>query len=153
MHAYRQAPWRTRRQTIGLFLAVLVCASMVAALYLSVTSRTAIIGREIQSLESEISANRQRNADLETRLAILLSNRETERRAREQGFRPAGPDEIHYLVVPGYVPPQPVSLAARPDLRVNAPAVPPEYTQSLFEWFDEQMRASTSSSSPVGASQ
>ena len=54
-----QALWRTRRQRIGAFLAALVGISMVAALYLSVTSRTTLVGREIQSLESKISINKQ----------------------------------------------------------------------------------------------
>jgi hypothetical protein len=47
----RQAPWREQRQWIGLFLVGLVLVAMVAAIYLNVTVRTAISGREIQLLQ------------------------------------------------------------------------------------------------------
>ena len=139
IHAYHQAPWRTQRQMIGIFLITLLAVAMVAALYLSLTANAAILGREVQALQYEITANERINADLQTRLALLTSTSEMERRARAAGFRPARPDELVYVVVAGYVPPQPAILAAAP-----APADdtgrPAAYSQSLIEWFDQTMR-------------
>ncbi len=133
-HAYRQAPWRMQRQMVGTVLAIVVFASMVAALYLSVTARTAILGREVQSLEMEIAAVQRENADLKIELARLRSTAEMERRARALGFYPAEPEDLEYVVVPGYRPPEAVVLATES----SAPAVmlvPREYSQSLLDWF------------------
>ena len=47
---YRQAPWRVQRQWIGLFLLALVLVAMVAAIYLNVTVRATVAGREIHLL-------------------------------------------------------------------------------------------------------
>ena len=43
----RQAHWRVQRQWIGLFLLGLVAVSMVAAIYLNVTVRATLAGREV----------------------------------------------------------------------------------------------------------
>jgi hypothetical protein len=139
-HAYRQAPWRIQRQWSGAFLLGLLALAMIAALYLDVTAQTAVVGREIQGLQSKIISTHQVNANLQTRLAELLSTTSMEARSRGLGFRPAEPGEIHYLVVPGYARPTGVSLAAT-RTQVSEPGVPPEYTQSLLEWVSEYLRS------------
>ncbi len=48
----RQAPWRVQRQWIGLFLLGLVLVAMVAGIYLNVTVRATLAGREIQFASS-----------------------------------------------------------------------------------------------------
>lgn len=142
VHAYRQAPWRVQRQWTGVFLLALLAVAMVSALYLEVNSRAALVGREIQSLEFEIASIERANADMTTQLAVLQSKAVMEERARALGFRPAEPGEIHYLIVPGYSAPRAVQLAeTQPPL--SAPSIPPEYTQSLLEWFAERVRASS----------
>ena len=50
-------------------------------------------------------------------------------------------EEVEYLVVPGYVAPQPEILSALPQASLSAPSIPPEYSQSLLDWFDQTMRA------------
>jgi hypothetical protein len=140
LNTYRQAPWRTQRQMIGIFLAALAGVTMVAAVYLSVTAEAAIIGRRIQNMEANIIAQQRINSDLETRLAGLTSYEKMESRALALGYQPAKSDELEYLPVPGYQPSQAVMLAPQPQLM--PPAVPPQYTQTLLDWFDEQMRAS-----------
>jgi cell division protein FtsB len=141
VHAYRQAPWRVQRQWTGAFLLALLAIAMVSALYLEINARAALVGREIQGLEFEIASVQRANADMVTQLAILQSKSVMETRASALGFRLAEPGEIHYLVVPGYSAPQAVQLAeTQPPL--SAPSIPPEYTQSLLEWFAEKMHAS-----------
>lgn len=139
LNAYRQAPWRTQRQIIGLFLAALVALTMLAAIYLDVTAETAMLGRKVQHLETEIAYQRQRNADLEAQIAALTSIDEMKQRAGRLGFRPLEADVLEYLPVVGYRPTRVVKLGAEPDPKLNAPLVPPEYTQSLLEWFEQYL--------------
>lgn len=138
IHAYRIAPWRVQRQWIGNALLVVVVLAMVAALYLNVTSRTAISGREIQDLTDAIAASQQVSSDLQTQLAGLTSASSMERRAREMGFRPVEPEELEYLVVPGYYASEAVDLSSSVQPQLNALTIPPEYNQSLLDWMDEK---------------
>lgn len=142
-HAYRQAPWRVQRQWTGAFLLGVLALAMISALYLDVTAQAAIVGREIQTLQSDTTEMQHENADLQTRLATLLSTDTMEARALALGFRPAEAGEIHYLIVPGYVHSTGVSLAAS-NLPASAPSTPPEYTQSLLEWFSEYLQTPAS---------
>ena len=140
IHAYKQAPWRVQRQWIGAFLLVVVGMAMIAALYLDVTARAAVAGREIQEMRFEITAIQRANADLETQLADLTSTAEMQRRASELGYRPVKPGELDYVAVPGFVPPEPAILLAAEDTIQPRHALPSEYTQSLIEWLDERIK-------------
>lgn len=142
IHAYKVAPWRIQRQWIGSALLAVVVLAMVAALYLNVTSRTAIAGREIQDLNNSILISQQVSSDLQTQLASLTSAAAFETRARELGFRPMEPDEVEYLVVPGYSAPGPVNLSSTSHLQLSALTIPPEYNQSLLDWLDERISSS-----------
>ena len=140
IHAYRQAPWRVQRQWVGVFLLVVIGVAMVAALYLDVTARTAVTGREIQDLRVQITNIQRENADLETQLADLTSTAAMERRALERGYRPVLPGELDYVSVPGFVTPEPAILLEATDATPQTDTLPAEYTESLVEWFDERIR-------------
>jgi cell division protein FtsL len=140
IHAYKQAPWRVQRQYVGAFLLIVISASMIAALYLSVTARAAIAGRGIQELRIEITSIQRANADLETQLADLTSTFVMQQRALELGYRPVKPGELDYIAVPGFVAPEPAILLAAEDVTPHEQIVPAAYTQSLIEWFDERIR-------------
>jgi cell division protein FtsL len=140
IHAHRQAPWRLQRQWIGAFLLVVIGAAMIAALYLDVTARAALTGREIQELRAQITTVQRENADLETQLADLTSTAVMQQRATELGYRPVQPGELDYVAVPGFVKPEPEILLAAEDVAPRVQTLPAEYTQSLLEWFSEQIR-------------
>lgn len=140
VHAYRQAPWRIQRQWMGTFLLVVLGVAMVSSLYLDVTAQAAISGREIQGLTSDIITVQHSNGDLQTRLAELTSNEAMQKRALDLGYEPMDTSQIQYVVVPGYAEPQVAIPAVAPALRPSAPSVPPEYTQSLVEWFQDALR-------------
>ena len=140
IHAYKQAPWRIQRQWIGAFLLALIGAAMIAALYLDVTARAAVAGREIQELRFEIATIQRANADLETQLGNLTSTAEMQRRALELGYRPVKPGELDYVPVPGFVVPEPAILWAAEDALLPVQPIPFEYTQSLLEWFGERAK-------------
>ena len=141
IHAYRQAPWRIQRQWIGAFLLAVICAAMVAALYLDVTARTAVAGREIQEMRIVITTVQRENADLETQLADMTATEVMQRRALELGYRPVLPGELDYVAVPGFVTPEPDILLAAKDASPRIESMPAEYTQSLLEWFDDRIRS------------
>jgi len=140
IHAYKQAPWRVQRQWIGAFLLIVIGAAMIAALYLDVTARAALAGREIQELRFEITTIQRTNADLETQLADLTSTDVMQRRALELGYRPVKPGELDYVSVPGFVVPEPAILLAADDTTPRSYTLPMEYTQSLLEWFDDRIK-------------
>jgi hypothetical protein len=142
LHAYKQAPWRTQRQLGSAFLLSVLGSAMIATLYLMVTSQAAIVGREIQGLREKITESERISADLQTNLASLTAKDEMEIRAIAMGFRPIEPNEIEYLLVPGYHTPRGVVMAEEPELKPNLPSIPSEYTQSLLEWLDERLQTS-----------
>ena len=157
---YLQAPWRApmrkQMQMLGGFLLVLVAAAIVAGIYLNVTTRAAALGREIQQMQVRMAGYRrlesipdpedvpveelqQRIANLEAQLAYLTSYEVMEKRAEQLGFEPVSPDEMLYLEVPGYVERQEAVLAPPPSpVVVSAAGIPPEFKQSLVDWFKQQ---------------
>jgi cell division protein FtsL len=139
IHAYKQAPWRLQRQYVGAFLLAVIVVALVSALYLDVTARAALAGREIQNLRAEIVAMQRTNADMETELAVLTSATTMQRRAVELGYRPVKPGELDYIFVPGYVPPEPEILLAAVDITTPTYHLPEVYTESLIEWFDTRI--------------
>jgi hypothetical protein len=138
-YAYKQAPWRVQRQWISGFLLIVLGLAMIAALYLDVTARAALTGRDIQSLSTDIITIQQSNADLETNIAILTSHDAMQNRALGLNYQLVQSNQVQFLVVKGYIAPQPSHLVSAPLLRPSAPTIQPEYTQSLLDWFDERL--------------
>lgn len=139
IHAYKVAPWRIQRQWIGLIFLLVVVLAMVATLYLNITSGTAIAGREIQNLTASITRIQQETGDLQTELASLTSASSMEQRALEMGFRPVEIEEVEYVIVAGYVQPEPFLIHGSQQARLQALTIVPEYNQSLFDWMDEKI--------------
>jgi cell division protein FtsL len=137
--AYKEAPWRTQRKWVVLFLLGTISVGMVAGIYLNVTSRAALAGRKVQVLEAEIADAQRGNADLETKLAELLSTKTMLERAQAMGFVPTAPEDVDFMVIPGYFPPQSVEMASS-NVSRHSPALDPRFSQSLFGWFDEKMQ-------------
>ena len=140
-YAYKQAPWRIQRQWISSFLLIVLGLAMVAALYLDISARAALTGRDIQNLSANIIAVQQSNADLETRIAELTSNQAMEKRAEALNYQPVQAKQVQFIIVPGYIAPQPANLVAAPLLQPSSPTIRPEYTQSLLNWFDQRLHA------------
>jgi cell division protein FtsL len=133
--AYSQAPWRKQLQIIGLFLLGLVFTALVAGIYLNVTARAATIGREIFTMQGKIEDLQMANADLQTRLADITAASQMEKRARDMGFNSIEMDQSMYIVVPGYTGRPRAVLAPPPGpTRAISATLPPDYTESLFDW-------------------
>jgi hypothetical protein len=121
------------------FLVGVVAIAMVSSLYLDITAQAAIAGREIQGLNGDVADVRQNSADLQTRLAELSSDAVMEKRAKDLGYEPVDPAQLQYIAVPGYVAPQADILGIAPAPQPSAPSIPPEYTESLIEWLQQQV--------------
>ena len=143
IHAYKSAPWRIEIQWAGSVSLAVIAFIMVGALFLTVSSETAVAGREIQDLNAAMIVNQQMNTDLQTQLAASTSSSIMEERALELGFRPVAPQEVEYLVVPGYFHPQPEILSSAQIPQMNVQTVPHEYNESLLNWLDERMSVPT----------
>jgi cell division protein FtsL len=143
VQAYRQAPWRTQRQWIVIFLLATVAVGMVAGLYLNVTARAALAGREVQVLEVAIAQNQLTNADLETEIATQLSTENMAKRAEALGFEWASPDQVEYVTVKGYFPPQPVVIRTGTSDSAETTTIDPLYTESLIQWLGQRVGAAS----------
>jgi len=133
--AYSQTPWRKQWQMIGLVSLILVLMAMIAGVYLSISAQSTAVGRDIQSMQSTSIAIDRENEDLQSHLALILSSSEMEARASSLGFVAVPPEQIVYLNVPGYEERQAVILAPSNERNVvGARYMPPEYTESIFEW-------------------
>jgi hypothetical protein len=141
IHAYKQAPWRIQRQWVGAFLLAVIGIAMIAALFLDVTARAAVTGREIQEMRFKIISIQRENADLENNLAKLTSSAEMESRALAKGYRPVQPGELDYVPVPGFVAPEPEILRAAQDTAAPQTSLPYEYSESLLEWFGARIKS------------
>ncbi len=138
----RESGLRFQRQWVISFVAIVGMLALLAGLYLNVTASASIAGRQIQNLEVDIVANEQVNADLETRIATLMSNSVLEQRAQIMGFAPVDRTKLEYMVVPGYFPPQPVSMvssAAPEEILANSP----EFNETLIDWVSKQVEAAS----------
>lgn len=131
---YKQAPWRTQLQWIGLFLIGLFSFGIVSAFYVNVTSRTVLAGREIASSKKNILAMQYNISELESKLAADGSIQKMQERASAMGFKPATPEEFVFLSVPGYTLKPAFSLAPKA-APIPIPLLLPEYSESLFDWF------------------
>ena len=141
IQAYRQAPWRRQVQWIGLFLAAVIFAAVVAGVYLSVTARAAVYGRNIQDARADMELIEKEIENLETDLASLTSVEVMEARADELGYRLIQKNQMIHLTVAGYGgrPLANQSVAAETSAPENA-SLPPEFTLSLIEWFQITVR-------------
>ncbi len=153
----RQAPWRVQRQWVVLFMLGLVVVAMVAWVYLNVTVRATLAGREIQQLRNpslvnpdptnqpnSIATNLRINTELETTLAQLTSVEAMQKRAEEMGFEPVTPEDMLFVTVPGYPQQTTVNLSTSGENKSAVPVILPAYTESWIDFFLNQQAPVTS---------
>jgi cell division protein FtsL len=140
--AYSQTPWRKQLQGIGFVFVVIVLVILTASIFMSITARSAVVGREIQISHKAISALQYEIEDMETELARLSSVAVMKQRALEMGFRPATPEEITYLNVPGIVKINEGRLAAstNPTQLDSDPVLSPAFTQTWTDWLIQNFK-------------
>lgn len=110
-------------------------------MYLAVSAKLAEVGRRVLVLESRRNELMHQNALLTARLAEMTAPALMLARATSLGFRPAGPDDIEYVVVDGEAPGE-AFVAPRPPGTYSQgfSGLSPAFTETLGEWFTRWMR-------------
>ena len=123
----RRLGWLTEAQAVAGWGVILVLAALLGAIYLNQASRIAAIGRRVQIQQSDLEELKRVNGELEREIAEAQSLERLQQEAVRLGFQPAQPDEIEYIVIPGY----PLEEAAPP------PAAPvetvPDEPETMWE--------------------
>jgi hypothetical protein len=132
--ARKLVPWRGQMQWLGVVSLALVSISLLAWVYLSVSSKAGIAGRDIQQYQFEISVTEKSIAQLQTDLALITSSTEMSKRAKKLGFKDVNTYRYTYMVIPGYGG-KPSALLAPESLQsIQKSTINPEFTQSLWDW-------------------
>jgi hypothetical protein len=113
LRAFREAPWRTQTQAVAVVSILLLVVAIIGGFYLTVASRAATAGRDLQTLEYQKTQLLQANGELLAELAELRSITRLAARAQALGYVPAAPGQIDYLRVPDYPYTAPVVAAPR----------------------------------------
>jgi hypothetical protein len=144
--AFKQAPWRSQIQVVGLFLLGLVIVILVAGIYLTISGQAAEAGLDTYNLTYDRRALERTIADSKAQLALISSSSVMEKRATAMGFEPADPGSVVYVSVPGYTGKQTAILAPPPGVvESQGVVVKSEYRESLWDWlFQGINRLSTS---------
>jgi hypothetical protein len=135
--AFKEAPWRTQTQAVAIVSISLLVAAIVGGFYLAVASRAATAGRDLQRLEVQKTLLLQANVELRAQLAELRSVERVVQRALALGYRPAQPEQIHYLRVDNY----PYSVQTTPPPRAAAPPGPqPSTLAQVADWLAQVLQ-------------
>ncbi len=135
LQAYKQAPWRTQTQWVGLFLLVLVLVASITGIYLVISGQAAEAGRTIQKIDSKINDVENEIAQLTTDLAVAKSVEKMQERAKELGFFSLNPHEAIYMEIPGFNARADLTLAPpKVNIIVESPSLLSSYRTSLWDW-------------------
>jgi hypothetical protein len=133
--AFKQAPWRSQIQYVGLFLLGLVVVIVVASIYLSISGRAAAAGLGAYRMNLQRQTYERQIADRKAKIAVSTSVTVMEQRAKDLGFKRADPADVQFITIPGYTGKKAVVLAAPPGIdEANQSLVLPAYRQSIWDW-------------------
>lgn len=135
-HTLRSAPWRRQSQLAAILALALIVAIIIGALYLAQVTTVATTGRQNEELLAHRDSIVRGNEQLRAEIAELRSIPRLLRRAQELGFFAANRDQIEYLVIEGYMPYQPESVAPLQD---SEPL--PIYDETFSGWLQQQWEA------------
>ena len=91
--------WLTEAQAALSWIAILILAALVGAIYLFQASRIASVGREVQELQWELDDVKRVNGELEREIAEAQSLDRLQQEVLRLGFVRAQPEDIDYIVV------------------------------------------------------
>lgn len=134
-HTLDRSRWRPQRQALALATLGLFVAIIMGALYLSQSSSTAALGRQLEELIAERDDIEQQNEQLRAEIASLQSMPRLEGRAEELGFVLADEGDIEYLVVDGYNPDRQTSVVPLQERQEPVPT----YDESFIGWLQQQL--------------
>jgi hypothetical protein len=141
-HTQRQREFRPQRTVIALGTLGLFVAIIIGALYLSQSSSTSTLGRQLEDLIVERSILEQQNEQLRAEIAALQGIPRLLARAQELGFVAADAADIEYLVIPGYNPQREREIEAiAAEAEAAAVEAVPVYDESFAGWLSQQWQS------------
>ena len=133
--AFRLTPWRSQLRITSRTVLTAIVLLIVGGLYLAVNARVARSGRDVLIWQSERAELQRQIAELTATLAELTTPERMLERALTLGFRPAELGDIEYIVVAGYVPPDPFVAPTPPNSTTEREGgLSPAYTETLGDW-------------------
>jgi hypothetical protein len=134
--AFKEAPWRTQTQAVAIVSILLLAIAIVAGFYLTVASRAATAGRDLQRLEVQKAVLAQANEELRAELSELRAVERLVQRALALGFRPAAPEQIHYVRVDSF----PYHAETTPPPRAVVPVTEPTALAQVADWLAQVLQ-------------
>ena len=120
---------------------------LVSGVYLAVNARLARAGREVLTLEERRSELLRVTSELGSELATRTAPETMLARAGVLGFHPAGPDDVVFLTIDGYIPPTEFVAPRPPAADDDGQAMlSPAYTETLGDWLMRWIGSSESAS-------
>ncbi len=113
----------------------LIAILVVGGMYLAVNSRLAQTGQRVLVLQDQIADLQRRNAELTATFASLTTPDLMWERALELGFHPATAEEVEYIIIENYVPPETFIAPLPPSSgKTHHRGLSPAYTETLGDW-------------------
>ena len=134
-HTLDRSRWRPQRQVLALGTLAIFVGCIIGALYLSQSSQSSAVGRQLETLISERDDLEQQNEQLQAEIASLESMPRLQQRAQELGFVQATAKDIEYLVVNGYNPDNQTTVIP---VQAKLQTVP-VYDESFIGWVQQQL--------------
>lgn len=94
---------RSQRRALTLALASAGLFTVVAVLWLSVSTRAAILNQQLDALDAKRAALEREIAEMQEQIGDLTSAQVMEQRMRAAGFQE--PEDMRFLIVPTQAPP------------------------------------------------
>jgi hypothetical protein len=120
---------------------------MLIAIVFLVIARLAKAGREVLTLEERRTELLRLTSELNAELATRTAPETMMARAANLGFHAAGPEDVLFITIDGYIPPADF-IAPRPPATDDEGQVmlSPAYTETLGDWLMRWIGAPGSSS-------
>lgn len=124
-------------QVVAIIILLVVLALIIGGLYLAQATTNISTARDIELLNQRRGRVERDNERLRADIARLQSLDSLYTRAAELGFEEAGPEDIQYLVVDGYIYNQPAPTTTP----IVVTPTPETYEENFAGWLKRQFDA------------
>ncbi len=108
---------------------------LISGVYLAVNARLARAGRDVLTLEERRTELLRLTSEVSAELATRNAPETMMARAASLGFHPAGPKDVLFVTIDGYVPPADFIAPRPPATDDDGQAMlSPAYTETLGDW-------------------
>lgn len=126
-----------QKQVVSVVVLLAVVTIIIGGLYLAQTTTSITTARDIQQMSEYRSRLERENEMLRSDIARMQNLTSLQTRSATLGFQQAGPEDIYYLVVDGYVYNVPVPTATS----VQSTPTPEAYQENFAGWLKRQYDA------------